>query len=367
MVDDAITRWDVTFILLDLISDLSAGHTYAGGGDVEQTENRPTGFLGIDWLIDQGRFKIKRIVTAAPWDNEVRSPLSQPAVNAQPGEFILAVNGKELNVAADPYAAFDGLSGKTISLTLSKTPSMDNVRIVVIEALTPQQEARLRHLEWIEGNRKKVEQASGGQLAYLYMPNTGTEGQTELLRQFYAQIDKKGFVIDERFNAGGQLSDRFLEMLNRSTLYYIGWRNGNDMAWPIKGNNGPKVMLINGWAGSGGDAFPWGFQEMKLGPIIGERTVGILVGPATGHQLIDNGYITVPDARLFGTDGKWFAEGHGIEPTIEVWDDPAALAKGNDPQLDRAIEEAMKLIQTSPRKIEKRPPYENRTAQGIKD
>jgi tricorn protease len=229
------------------------------------------------------------------------------------------------------------------------------------------QEARLRDLEWIEQNRLTVEKESGGQLAYLYMPNTGTFGQTELLRQFYGQLDKKGFIIDERFNAGGQLADRFLEMLNRSTLYYIGWRNGKDTMWPWRGNDGPKVMLINGWAGSGGDAFPWGFQEMNLGPIVGERTLGILVGPATGHTLIDNGYITVPDARLFGADGKWFAEGHGIEPTIEVWDDPAQLAKGNDPQLMRAIEEGMKLIKSQPRKIQPRPAYEDRTAQGIKD
>ena len=216
---------------------------------------------------------------------------------------------------------------------------MTGARDVLIETLTTGQERRLRHLEWIEGNRKKVEALSNGDLGYMYMPNTGGDGQTELMRQFYAQVDKKGFIIDERFNAGGQLGDRFMEMLNRPNLYNIAWRNAGVSRIPGKGNDGPKAMLINGWAGSGGDAFPWAFKTMNMGPIIGERTLGILVGPATGHSLIDGGGITVPDARLYGPDGKWFWEGEGVSPTIEVWDDPAQLAKGNDPQLIRAVEE----------------------------
>jgi tricorn protease len=367
LVDHAITRWDVNNIIGELISELSAGHTYAGGGDTEHVESRQTGFLGIDWALDQGRYKIARIVRPAAWDNEVRSPFDESGSEVHVGDFILSVNGIPLDPGQDPYAAFEGLSDKTVLLSVSSNGQASAAREVVVQTLSMNQEARLRDLEWIEQNRLTVEKESGGQLAYLYMPNTGTFGQTELLRQFYGQLDKRGFIIDERFNAGGQLADRFLEMLNRSTLYYIGWRNGKDQMWPWRGNDGPKVMLINGWAGSGGDAFPWGFQEMNLGPIVGERTLGILVGPATRHTLIDNGYITVPDARLFGADGKWFAEGHGIEPTIEVWDDPAQLAKGNDPQLMRAIEEGMKLIKSQPRKIQPRPAYEDRTAQGIKD
>jgi tricorn protease len=208
---------------------------------------------------------------------------------------------------------------------------------------------------------------SNGDLGYMYMPNTGQDGQTELLRQFYAQFNKKGFIIDERFNAGGQLGDRFIEMLNRTNLYNISWRNAGVSRVPVKGNDGPKAMLINGWAGSGGDAFPWAFKTMNLGPIVGERTLGILVGPATGHDLIDGGGITVPDARLYGPDGKWFAEGYGVTPTIEVWDDPAQLAKGVDPQLNRAVEEVMKLVKAQPSKLKPPPPFENRKAEGIKD
>jgi len=287
-------------------------------------------------------------------------------VNVKEGEYVLSVNGRELKEGIDPYAPFEGLAGKAVALRVNDKPSLEGSRMVVVKTMTQGEEARLRHLEWIESNRKKVEELSGGKLGYMYMPNTGGLGQTELMRQFYAQIDKEGFVIDERFNAGGQLADRFIEMLNRPVLYNISWRNADVTVWPVKGNNAPKVMLINGWAGSGGDAFPWAFQQLKLGPIVGERTLGILVGPATGHGLIDGGFITVPDARLYGADGKWFAEGYGIKPEIEVWDDPTQLAKGNDPQLVKAVDEALKLVKTNPRVLHPRPPFEDRRAQGIK-
>jgi tricorn protease len=367
LLNDAITRWDVNNILQEMVSELSAGHTYVSGGDVEQAKNRTNGFLGIDWALENNTYKIKRIVHAAQWDNEVRSPLEASGVNVKEGDYILSVNGRTLDPKIDPYAMFEGLAGKAVALRINSNPTFEGSREVIIKTLQPQEEARLRHLEWIEGNRKKVEELSGGQLGYMYMPNTGTLGQTELMRQFYAQIDKQGFVIDERFNAGGQLGDRFIEMLNRPNIYNIAWRNADVTKWPQKGNNAPKVMLINGWAGSGGDAFPWAFQQLNLGPVVGERTRGILVGPATGHTLIDGGSITVPDARLYGADGKWFAEGYGIKPDIEVWDDPAQLAKGSDPQLARAVQEALKLVKEKPRVIYPRPKFEDRSSKGMKE
>jgi len=367
LLKDAVTRWDVVNIQQEMISELAAGHTYARTGDFEQSSNRGHGFLGIDWELQNGAYRIKRIVHPAAWDNEVRSPFDVTGVNVKEGDYILAVNGIPVDTKIDPYAAFDGTAGSTVILKVNSKPSLEEAKDVVIETLTTAQERRLRNLEWIENNRKKVEALSNGDLGYMYMPNTGTDGQTELMRQFYAQIDKKGFIIDERFNAGGQLGDRFIEMLNRPTLYNISWRNAEVSRIPGKGNNGPKAMLINGWAGSGGDGFPWAFKSMNMGPIIGERTLGILVGPATGHTLIDGGGITVPDARLYGPDGKWFAEGVGVTPTIEVWDDPAQLARGNDPQLLRAIEEVLKLVKTNPRIIQPRPAFEDRSAKGIKD
>jgi tricorn protease len=368
LMENAITRWDVTNIQQEMIAELSAGHTYARpGGDMEMASNRGHGFLGIDWELSNGAYRIKRIVKPAAWDNEVRSPFDMTGINVKVGDYILAVNGRPLDATIDPYAALEGTAGTSVILKVNSQPGMQGAREIVVETLTTGQERRLRNLEWIENNRKKVEQLSNGEIGYMYMPNTGGDGQTELMRQFYAQVDKKGFIIDERFNAGGQLGDRFIEMLNRPNLYNIAWRNAGVSRIPGKGNDGPKVMLINGWAGSGGDAFPWAFKTMNMGPIIGERTLGILVGPATGHGMIDGSGITVPDARLYGPDGKWFWEGIGVSPTIEVWDDPAQLAKGNDPQLLRAIEEVKKQVQANPRKLAPKPPFEDRSAKGLKD
>jgi tricorn protease len=365
LIEDARSRWDVSNILIELISELSAGHTYAGGGDTEQVRPVQTGKLGIDWELSDGKFKIARIVRAAPWDTEVRSPLDEPGVDIKEGAYIHSVNGVILDPDKDPYAAFEGLAGKTVNLEISTSGAATDTRTILVKCLTPGEETRLRHLEWIEENRKTVDELSNGQLAYIYMPNTGGLGQRELMRMFYGQVDKKGFVIDERFNGGGQLSDRFMEMLTRPRLFNLHWRHGRDHQWPLKANDGPKAMLINGSAGSGGDALPWAFQVLDAGPIIGERTRGILVGPATGHSMIDGGYITVPGGRLYQNNSEWFWEGYGVSPDIEIWDDPEKLAKGHDPQLERAVEELLKLLEASPNEPVPAPPYEDRTASGI--
>ena len=198
------------------------------------------------------------------------------------------------------------------------------------------------------------------------MSNTGGRGQLELVKMYYGQLDKKGFIIDERFNGGGQLADRFLELITRPVVYNLHWRHGKDHTHPIKTNTGPKGMLINGWAGSGGDGLPWAFQELKAGPIVGERTLGILVGPAAGHRLIDGGGITVPGARLYDNDGHWFWEGEGVRPDIKVWDDPNMLVKGRDPQMERVVEEVLKLVKTKPGMKTPAPAPEDRTATGLK-
>ena len=365
LIEDARTRWDVSFIQSNLASELSAGHTYTFGGDTEQVDNRSTGYLGIDWKVDDGKYQIARIVRPAAWDTEVRSPLDRPGVDVQEGDYILSVNGVALDTNKDPYAAFEGLNGKVVSLEISRTGNKEDAKHHVIKCLTQGNETTLRYLEWIEQNRQMVDQLSDGKLGYVYMSNTGGRGQLELVRMFYGQLDKQGFIIDERFNGGGQLADRFLELMKRPVVYNLHWRHGKDHTWPIKTNTGPMGMLINGWAGSGGDGLPWAFQELEAGPIVGERTLGILVGPATGHQLIDGGGITVPGARLYDNDGHWFWEGEGVTPDIEVWDDPNMLVQGRDPQIERVVEEVLKLLDQNPPVMTPAPSLEDRTARGL--
>ena len=212
----------------------------------------------------------------------------------------------------------------------------------------------------MESNRRRVAEASDGKLGYIYVPDTTTYGQTELFRQFRAQFDRAGLVIDERFNSGGQLGDRFLELLQRRTFTHLAYRYGRDQPWPPVGHSGPQVMLINEWSGSGGDAFPWFFRTAGRGPIIGRRTWGGLIGPAMSHQLIDGGTVVVPPGRLYGPDGKWFAEGHGVDPDIDVPENPTSLARGTDVQLERGIAEALRILREKPPAPTTRPAFEYR-------
>jgi tricorn protease len=365
LLGDARTRWDITNLQLSMVSELSAGHTYANGGDAERSPSRDNGFLGINWELDGNHYKINHVVKPAVWDTEVRSPFDQPGIEVKEGDYILSVNGVKLNSQKDPYAAFEGLSGKTVSLEISSTGKSDDAKEFVIKCLTRQEEAQLRYLEHLENNRKMVDKLSDGQLGYIYMSNTSARGQLELVRMFYGQLDKKGFILDERFNAGGQLADRFLELLQRPVTYNLHWRHGKDHTNPIKTNTGPVGMLINGWAGSGGDGLPWAFQELKAGPIVGERTLGILVGPATGHQLIDGGSITVPGARLYDNDGHWFWEGEGVRPDFEVWDDPNIIMQSRDPQMEKVVEEVLKLTKENKHIMTPAPALEDRSAKGL--
>jgi len=365
LLDDARTRWDVTNLQSNLIAELSAGHTYTFGGDQEEVERIQTGYLGIDWEMDNDRFRIKKIITPAAWDTDVRSPFDRPNAEVEAGDYILAVNGRPLDPTKEPYAAFDGMAGKTVALTVSSSGKKEDAKEHVVKLLSQGEEQELRYLAWIEENRRTVERLSGGKLGYIYMSNTSSQGQRELVRMFYGQLDKQGFVIDERWNGGGQLADRFLELLKRPVVYYLYWRHGRHHTHPIKTNAGPMAMLVNGWAGSGGDGLPWAFQELDAGPVIGQRTLGILVGPATGHQLIDGGAITLPGGRLYDKDGHWFWEGEGVTPDIPVWDDPNMLIKGRDPQLERAVEEVLKMLEEEAPQKTPPPPMEDRSAKGL--
>ena len=358
LLEDAVTRWDVNYVIGELIGEMNASHTYRYGGDTEKGKNENTGLLGIDWELNDGAFRIKKIIAGASWDSEMRSPLAQSGIEVKEGDYILSVNGTPLDISKEPYTSFQGLADKTVQLTVNDKPELDGAKNILVETL--KSESRLRHLAWIEGNRKRVEEASNGKVGYVYVRSTGTDGQSELIRQFVSQIDKEGLIIDERFNSGGQIPDRFVEMLDRKPLAFWAVRDGKNWQWPPVAHFGSKVMLINGWSGSGGDAFPDYFKKRELGPLIGTRTWGGLIGYTGNPGLIDGGIITVPTFRMYDPDGKWFKEGHGVDPDIEVMDDPTEMANGKDPQLEAAISETLKLIKENPPLKPKQPAYEKR-------
>jgi len=362
ILDDAVTRWDVDWIIGEFLGELNASHTYHGGGDVEHGPTRSTGMLGVDWDLANGAYRIKRIVRGGPWDTGVRSPLDEPGVNVKEGEYVLAVNDRPLDPKLDPWASFEDLGKKTVVLTVNGSPSAAGARQVVVTCLDDETELRFR--AWIEERRQLVDKATNGKVGYIYVQSTGRDAQNELMRQFMAQWRKDGLVIDERWNSGGQIPDRFIELLNRPILSYWAVRDAPAQQWPPIAHRGPKVMLINGWSGSGGDAFPFYFREAGLGPLIGTRTWGGLIGISGAPGLVDGGGITVPTFRMFDPKGQWFAEGHGVDPDIVVDEDPTQLAKGTDPQLQRAIDEITKRIAAAP-KPPKQPPYEKRIPGGM--
>ncbi len=345
MLEGAVTREEVDFIIGEMIGELNSSHTYHGGGAGEQVPHATVGYLGVDWQAEDGHYRIKKIIRPAAWDAETRSPLDRPGVSIKEGDYILAVDSVELTTATEPYAGFRNLAGHSVELTYNSTPSWTGAQTAIVETMGD--ESRLRNLAWIEQNRHRVEEATHGDVGYIYVRSTGIDGQNDLIRQFTAQIDKKALIIDERFNSGGQVPDRFIEMLDRKPLQYSASRDGLPLQWPPTAIFGPKLMMINGWSGSGGDAFPDYFRRAGIGPLLGTRTWGGLIGISGVPALIDGGGVTVPTFRMYNPDGAWFREGHGVDPDIAVPENLTEGAQGIDNQLESAIDQEInELIKT---------------------
>jgi tricorn protease len=384
MIADAVSRDDVNYIIRELISELNIGHAYLmNPGDVEPAPGAATSTLGCDFKLvttpDGTAYQISRICEGAPWDSDSRGPLSQPGVKVKVGDYLLAVNGVPLDTTMDPWAALVGIPpGTTITITVADVPSTKGAkpekdadadhspREIVVKAISLHEEMNLRYRQWIEHNRAYVAQRTNGQVAYVYVPNTGADGQTDLFRQFYGQQDRPAMIIDERWNGGGQIPNRFIELLNRPTLNYWARRDGKDWQWPTDAHHGPKCMLVNGLAGSGGDCFPWYFQQLHLGKVIGKRTWGGLVGISGNPALIDGGTVSVPTFGFYEKDGTWGVEGHGIDPDIVVEDDPALMQNGADPQLDAAIAQMLLELKNHPPAAPARPAAPDRKGMGIR-
>ncbi|MGE0434463.1 MAG: PDZ domain-containing protein, partial [Planctomycetota bacterium] len=331
-----VTRWDVNHVIGELIGEINSSHTYRGGGDTREAPGRAIGMLGCDYELANGHWRIRKIIRGAAWDAaDERSPLAEPGCDVSEGDYLLAVNGEPVRADREPYAALDGLANKTVELTVNSQPAAEGARRVLVQPMGS--EFNLRYRAWIEVNRKRVDDATNGRVGYCYIPNTGGQGQNELVRQFRAQFNKEAIIFDERWNGGGQIPDRFIELINRPVINYWAVRDGRDWQTPGLAHDGPKCMLINGRAGSGGDAFPHYFRERGLGPLIGTRTWGGLIGYTGVPRLLDGGNVTVPSFGIYDRDGKWIIEGTGVSPDIEVQDDPSKMWNGGDPQLDTAI------------------------------
>lgn len=366
MLPDCTSREDLTFIIKEMISELNVGHAYYYGDDSENGPSVSVGLLGCDFALENGAYRIRKIYEGAAWDADARGPLSQPGVKAKVGDYVLAVNGIPLDAKKDPWAAFQGLADKVVTLTVSENPTRDEKARDIVVRL-PGSEGDLRFRAWIEKNRQYVADKTGGAVGYIYVKDTGVEGQNDLFRQFFGQIDKAALIIDERWNGGGQIPTRFIELLNRPRTNYWARRDGKDWPWPPDSHQGPKCMLINGLSGSGGDAFPAYFRMTGLGKLIGTRTWGGLVGISGNPGFIDGTSVTAPTFGYYKKDGTWGIEGHGVDPDIEVIDDPAKMQNGADPQLDRAIAQMQEEIKTKGYHPPQRPAYPDRSGMGVRE
>jgi tricorn protease len=340
-------RTDLAYLIAVVGGELGVGHSYlTGTGDVPGEDPVPVGLLGADFAIENGRYRIKRIYTGENWNPDLRAPLSAPGIQVAEGDYILEVNGRALTPPTNLYSSFEGTAGRQTLIRVNKTPSMEGSRVITV--IPVPSEDGLRARAWIEDNRRTVDKLSNGRLAYVWLPNTAGPGYTYFTRYYYAQQDKEGAIIDERYNQGGQVADYIVSELDRKLMGYFAQRDGQPATSPIAGIYGPKVMIINESAGSGGDALPYMFRQRKLGPMIGTRTWGGLVGTLGFPPTIDGGGITAPNLAFYDLSGKWAVENEGVPPDIEVEYTPAEVNKGHDPQLERAVQEAMRLLEQNP-------------------
>ena len=345
-LDGIASRSDLSYLFAEMLGQLSVQHMYVAGGAKPELKEMTVGLLGADYRIANDRYQFARVFDGENWNPQAKAPLTQPGVNVKPGEYLLAVNGRELRAGDEVFSFFVGTASKQVVLKVGPNPDGTDARDVTVIPVA--NELSLRNLAWIEGNRRKVDELSGGKLAYVYVPDTSTPGYTSFNRYYFAQVGKLGAVVDERFNGGGSLADYIVDYLHRPVASLTVTREGTVQQSPGASIFGPKAMIINEFAGSGGDALPWYFRKAGVGPLIGTRTWGGLVGIGGYPPLIDGGTVTAPRIALFGLTGQWEVENAGISPDIEVEHDPKLVRAGRDPQLEKAVEVVLAALQKSP-------------------
>jgi tricorn protease len=349
------SRYDLTYLFREMLGGLTVSHLGTNGGDTPDVKRVQTGLLGADYAVVNGRYQFLRVYSGENWNPQLRAPLTQPGVNVQAGEYLLAVNGREVRPPENIYSFFEGQAGKSVVLKVASDAAGTRARQVTVVPVA--EEYGLRNLAWIEQNRRTVDKLTDGKVAYIYMPDTAQSGFTAFNRYFYAQIGKQAAIIDERFNGGGMLATDIAEVLNRKPLSAAADRTGADPVQPL-GIFGPKVMIINEHAGSGGDAMPWYFKRSGAGTLVGTRTWGGLVGMAGAPPLMDGGVVTAPSSGIYNPlSGEWEVENVGIAPDVEVDQDPALVRAGRDPQLEKAVELVMQQLTKNPLPTFRRPAF----------
>ena len=355
-IRDAASRADVERVIRWLLSELRVGHSYQGPGQrLGQAPRVGVGLLGADYEVANGRYRFGRIYGGLLWNPTLRAPLTEPGVDVKAGEYLLAVNGVDLRPPANVYAPFENTVDRAVELTVGPNPDGSGSRTVRVVPAAG--EAGLRNRAWIEGNLRKVDSATGGRVAYVYVPNTADAGYQSFKRYFYPQAHKDAIIVDERFNGGGSLADYYIDILQRPALSWWAMRYGDDLKTPTASIQGPKALLIDETAGSGGDYFPWMFKKLKLGPTIGQRTWGGLVGILGFPVLLDGGSITAPNLAIWTPDGGYIVENEGVPPDIAVEQTPKDVIAGHDPQLERAIAWVKDELRKNPPIAPKRPAY----------
>ncbi|MCS6904753.1 MAG: PDZ domain-containing protein [Bacteroidia bacterium] len=354
-------RNDLTYLIGELIGELNCGHAYVGGGDRPSIPMANMGMLGAQFEKSQkyGYFQVKKVLKGANWNPKLRSPLSEIGVEVKEGDYIIAINGQPTNELADIYMALINTAGKTVEILVNKEPTPDNARKVLVTPI--EDESQLYYYDWVQTNIEKVAKATNNQVGYLHIPDMGPEGLNEFVKYFYPQLNKKALIIDDRGNGGGNVSPMIIERLRRELDMVLIARNSKPTTSPAQMLLGPKVCLIDQYSASDGDLFPWRFKYYKLGTVIGVRSWGGTVGIRGSLPFVDGGNLSKPEFSRYDVNGKeWIIEGYGVDPDIEVRNDPALEYKGIDEQLNKAIEVILEKLKTEAKELPPPPPYPER-------
>jgi tricorn protease len=358
-LDHAATRSDVGRIMAMMASELRVGHSYSGGGEsIDSPPNVGIGLLGADFEVADGRYRFKKVYGGLDWRPDLRAPLRAPGISVSNGEYLLAVDGKPLTAERNVYSAFENMVDKPIEISVG--PRADGQGARTLKVVPIANERQLRYVDWVEGNIRKVDAATGGRVAYVHVPDTSVAGHASFKRYFFPQTYKEALILDDRNNGGGFVADYYIDILSKQPVVRWATRYGKDLRTPRAAIYGPKVMIVNEGAGSGGDLLPWMFRKAQLGPIVGTRTWGGLVGNLEIHTLMDGGTITAPNIAGWSPEDGWIIENEGVPPDVEVDDSPQAMTADRDPQLEKAIEIALEALQKSPPGEPRHPAYPNR-------